>query len=83
MLLFFFSPPGIGGMVYMNENGDRDTDFTLIDVDPNKGDWRVGTDSCRYIAPKVFSFRLTLQTFELFMIFMTSYMILPSLCRMS
>ena len=28
----------------MNENGDRDTDFTLIDVDPNTGDWRVGTD---------------------------------------
>ena len=28
-------------MVYMNENGDRDTDFTLIDVDPITGDWRV------------------------------------------
>lgn len=32
---------GIGGMVYMNENGDRDTDFTLIDVEPTTGDWRV------------------------------------------
>ena len=25
----------------MNENGDRDTDFTLIDLDPSTGDWRV------------------------------------------
>ena len=28
-------------MVYMNENGDRDTDFTLIDLDPSTGNWRV------------------------------------------
>ena len=39
-----FFPSGIGGIVDINENGDRDTDFTLIDVDPVSGNWRVGLD---------------------------------------
>ena len=35
-------PVGIGGMVYVNEHGDRDTDFTLLDMEPVTGNWRVG-----------------------------------------
>ena len=27
--------------MYMNENGDRDTDFTLLDMEPSSGKWRV------------------------------------------
>ncbi|XP_052788742.1 atrial natriuretic peptide receptor 1-like [Mya arenaria] len=32
--------PGIGGPVFVNENGDRDTDFTLLDLDPITGKFR-------------------------------------------
>ncbi|WAR31767.1 ANPRA-like protein [Mya arenaria] len=31
---------GIGGPVFVNENGDRDTDFTLLDLDPITGKFR-------------------------------------------
>ena len=37
-----YSNAGIGGMVYINENGDRDADFTLLDEEPVTGEWRVG-----------------------------------------
>ncbi|XP_060585634.1 atrial natriuretic peptide receptor 1-like, partial [Ruditapes philippinarum] len=33
--------PGIGGPVFVNENGDRDTDFTLLDLNPNTGEFQV------------------------------------------
>ena len=32
---------GIGGMFYINSNGDRDADFALTDLDPLTGDWKV------------------------------------------
>jgi len=42
-----FIHSGIGGPVFINENGDRDTDFTLLDMDPVSGDFRVRlTYSC-------------------------------------
>lgn len=28
-------------MTYINANGDRDADFSLIDMSPVSGDWRV------------------------------------------
>ncbi|XP_053380189.1 atrial natriuretic peptide receptor 1-like [Mercenaria mercenaria] len=33
--------PGIGGPVFVNENGDRDTDFTLLDLDPDTGEFQI------------------------------------------
>ena len=30
-------------MFYINPNGDRDADFSLIDLDPLTGDWKVST----------------------------------------
>ena len=32
---------GIGGLMYVNANGDSDPDFTLLDSEPLEGDWRV------------------------------------------
>ena len=32
---------GIGGMVYVNSNGDKDADFSLLDLDPMTGKYRV------------------------------------------
>ena len=32
---------GIGGKVYVNLNGDRDADFSLLDLDPVTGKYRV------------------------------------------
>ncbi|KAH3838481.1 hypothetical protein DPMN_111891 [Dreissena polymorpha] len=31
---------GIGGPAYVNANGDRDTDFTLLDLNPNNGEFQ-------------------------------------------
>ena len=28
-------------MVYISDNGDIDTDFALLDMDPSSGNWRV------------------------------------------
>ena len=28
-------------MVYVNQNGDRDADFSLLDLDPVSGEYRV------------------------------------------
>ena len=41
MITYVIYNLGIGGMVYINENGDRDTDFTLLDMEPGTGNWRV------------------------------------------
>ena len=37
----FISFEGIGGMVYIDENGDRDIDIDLMDMEPTTGKFRV------------------------------------------
>ena len=49
--LLFFS--GIGGPVFINENGDRQTDFTLLDLDPNTGKFEVYIGNIQYFATLV------------------------------
>ena len=40
---------GITDDIFIDDNGDRDTSYTIQDMDPNTGEFRVSINTCIFI----------------------------------
>lgn len=53
-ILFFFTEIGVTGVVRIDANGDRNADYSLLDMNPVTGDFEVSNGVEIYLQSKVF-----------------------------
>lgn len=53
-ILFLFTEIGVTGVVRIDANGDRNADYSLLDMNPVTGDFEVSNGVEIYLQSKVF-----------------------------